>query len=50
MAQTNQDLIDTISGVLSAQAEGRKKRADIEMQMQQQTDSLKRALSQGPAA
>lgn len=50
LAQTNQDLIDTISGVLSAQAEGRKKRADIELQMQRQTDDLKRVLAQGPAA
>ena len=50
LAQTNQDLIDTINGVLSAQAEGRRKRADIELQMQRQTDDLKRALAQGPAA
>jgi uncharacterized protein YaaN involved in tellurite resistance len=48
LAQTNQDLIDTISGVLSAQAEGRRKRADIEVQMQRQTDDLKRVLAQGP--
>jgi uncharacterized protein YaaN involved in tellurite resistance len=48
LAQTNQDLIDTITGVLQAQAEGRKKRADVEIQMQQQTDSLKRVLLQGP--
>jgi uncharacterized protein YaaN involved in tellurite resistance len=48
LAQTNQDLIDTITGVLSAQAEGRRKRADIEVQMQRQTDDLKRVLAQGP--
>jgi uncharacterized protein YaaN involved in tellurite resistance len=50
LAQTNQDLIDTISGVLQAQSEGRKKRAEVEQLMQQQTDDLKRALAQGPTA
>ena len=48
LQQTNQDLIDTIGGVLAAQAEGRRKRAEVEVQMQQQTADLKRALSQGP--
>jgi uncharacterized protein YaaN involved in tellurite resistance len=48
LAQTNQDLIDTISGVLQAQSEGRRKRAQVETLMQQQTDDLKRALAQGP--
>jgi uncharacterized protein YaaN involved in tellurite resistance len=48
LQQTNQDLIDTIGGVLAAQAEGRRKRADVELQMQRQTDDLKRALAQGP--
>ena len=50
LAQTNQDLIDTITGVLQIQAEGRRKRADAELQMQRQTDDLKRALSHGPSA
>jgi len=50
LQQTNQDLIDTISGVLQAQAEGRRKRAEIEQLMERQTDDLKRALAQGPAA
>ena len=50
LAQTNQDLIDTISGVLQAQSEGRRKRAEVETLMQQQTDDLKRALAQGPTA
>jgi uncharacterized protein YaaN involved in tellurite resistance len=50
LAQTNQDLIDTITSVLQIQAEGRRKRADAELQMQRQTDDLKRALSHGPSA
>jgi uncharacterized protein YaaN involved in tellurite resistance len=50
LAQTNQDLIDTISGVLQAQAEGRRKRAEVETLMQQQTEDLKKALAQGPVA
>ena len=48
LQQTNQDLIDTIGSVLQAQAEGRRSRAEVEIQMQRQTDDLKRALSQGP--
>jgi uncharacterized protein YaaN involved in tellurite resistance len=48
LQQTNQDLIDTIGGVLAAQAEGRRKRAEVELAMQRQTDDLKRALAQGP--
>jgi uncharacterized protein YaaN involved in tellurite resistance len=48
LQQTNQDLIDTIGGVLAAQADGRRKRAEVELAMQRQTDDLKRALSQGP--
>jgi uncharacterized protein YaaN involved in tellurite resistance len=48
LQQTNQDLIDTINGVLAAQAEGRRKRAEIEAAMERQTDDLKRALAQGP--
>ncbi|HEY1426114.1 MAG TPA: toxic anion resistance protein [Caulobacteraceae bacterium] len=50
LQQTNQDLIDTIGGVLAAQAEGRRKRAEVELMMQRQTDDLKRALAQGPTA
>ena len=49
MQQTNQDLIDTITGVLQAQAEGRRKRAEIEQLMERQTDDLKRVLAQGPS-
>ena len=50
LAQTNQDLIDTITGVLQAQADGRRKRAEIEAQMEQQTQSLRAALAQGGPA
>jgi uncharacterized protein YaaN involved in tellurite resistance len=49
LQKTNQDLIDTISGVLQVQAEGRKKRELVEIEMDRQTDALKKALSQGPA-
>ncbi len=50
LEKTNQDLIDTINGVLSAQAEGRRSRAQAEVAMERQTQDLKRALAQGPAA
>jgi uncharacterized protein YaaN involved in tellurite resistance len=46
---TNQDLIDTIGGVLRAQSEGRAKRAAIESEMEKQTQDLRAALAQGPA-
>jgi len=49
LQQTNQDLIDTISGVLQVQAEGRKKRELVEIEMDRQTVALKQALSQGPS-
>jgi len=49
LQKTNQDLIDTISGVLQVQAEGRKKRELVEIEMDRQTEALKTALSQGPA-
>ena len=50
LQQTNQDLIDTISGVLKVQADGRQKRALIETEMDRQTQALRAALAQGPAA
>jgi len=50
LAKTNQDLIDTITGVLQVQAEGRRNRVQIEQQMDQQTQELRRALSQAPPA
>jgi uncharacterized protein YaaN involved in tellurite resistance len=48
LAKTNQDLIDTIQGVLRVQSEGRQKRAAIEQQMDQQTKALRSALLQAP--
>jgi uncharacterized protein YaaN involved in tellurite resistance len=50
LAKTNQDLIDTISGVMAAQAEGRRKRALVEQEMERQTSELKRVLTLAPAA
>ena len=47
LAQANRDLVDTITGVLRVQEEGRKKRAEAEAQMQQMTVDLKKALTQG---
>jgi uncharacterized protein YaaN involved in tellurite resistance len=46
LAKANQDLIDTIGGVLRVQEEGRKKRALAEQQMEQMTVELKKALTQ----
>lgn len=48
LQKTNQDLIDTIQGVLKIQSEGRQKRAQVEQEMNRQTAALKAALSQGP--
>jgi uncharacterized protein YaaN involved in tellurite resistance len=45
LEKTNRDLLDTISGVLSVQDQGRKKRTEIEQRMAQLTDDLKSALS-----
>jgi uncharacterized protein YaaN involved in tellurite resistance len=49
LQKTNQDLIETIQGVLQVQSEGRRKRAMIETEMDRQTAALKAALSQAPA-
>jgi uncharacterized protein YaaN involved in tellurite resistance len=49
LEKTNRDLIDTVSGVLNVQEQGRKKRADVEQRMAQLTDELKVALSRTPA-
>jgi uncharacterized protein YaaN involved in tellurite resistance len=46
--KTNRDLIDTITGVLSTQQDGRKKREAIEQRMAEQTAALKAALSKAP--
>jgi len=48
LEKTNRDLIDTIGGVLTAQQDGRKKRAEIEQRMAQQTAELKAVLSKAP--
>src|SRR5262249_44549265 len=48
LEKTNRDLIDTISGVLGVQEEGRRKRGEVEQRMAQLTDELKTALSQAP--
>ena len=48
LEKTNRDLLDTISGVLNVQEQGRKKRAEIEQRMAQLTDQLKSALSKSP--
>ena len=49
LEKTNRDLIDTISGVLSVQQQGRTKRAEIEQRMAQLTDELKSAVSKAQA-
>ncbi|NEJ71155.1 toxic anion resistance protein [Rhizobium phaseoli] len=46
LAKANRDLIDTISGVLQVQEEGRRKRAQAEQQMEQMTIELKTAMTQ----
>jgi uncharacterized protein YaaN involved in tellurite resistance len=48
LEKTNSDLVDTISGVLNVQEQGRKKRAEIEQRMAQLTDELKSAMSKSP--
>jgi uncharacterized protein YaaN involved in tellurite resistance len=47
LEQANQDLIDTLSGVLNAQEEGRQKRAAIEQRMDEMTQELRKSLVQG---
>lgn len=46
LEQANKDLIETISGVLKTQEEGRAKRAEIEVRMGQMTEELRQALIQ----
>ncbi len=46
--KTNQDLIDTIEGVLRTQAEGRRKRVQIEAEMERQTEALRQTLARAP--
>jgi uncharacterized protein YaaN involved in tellurite resistance len=50
LEKTNRDLIDTISGVLAVQDQGRKKRGEIEQRMAQLTDELKTAMSSASAS
>ncbi len=44
LEQANRDLIETISGVLKTQEEGREKRAQIEVRMGEMTEELRQAL------
>jgi uncharacterized protein YaaN involved in tellurite resistance len=50
LEKTNRDLIDTISGVLTVQEQGRRKRGEIEQRMAQLTDELKSAMSSNAAS
>jgi uncharacterized protein YaaN involved in tellurite resistance len=49
LEKTNHDLIDTISGVLAVQEQGRNKRAEIEQRMAQLTDELRSAATKASA-
>ncbi len=49
LRKTNQDLIDTIQGVLQVQAQGRRDRALAEQEMDRQTAALKTALAKAPS-
>lgn len=44
LEQVNRDLIDTISGVLQTQEEGRARRTEVETRMGQMTEELRQAL------
>jgi len=48
LRKTNQDLIDTIQGVLQVQSQGRRDRALAEQEMDRQTAALKTALTKAP--
>ncbi len=50
LEKTNRDLIDTISGVLKVQNEGRAKRAEIERKMGEMTTELKKQLTALPSS
>ena len=49
LEKTNRDLIETISGVLAVQEQGRNKRAEIEQRMAEMTDELKSAVGKASA-
>jgi uncharacterized protein YaaN involved in tellurite resistance len=44
LEQANRDLIDTITGVIATQQEGRRKRAEVEKRMTEMTQELRKAL------
>ena len=46
LAKVNRDLIDTIGTVVRVQEDGKTKRAQAEQQMEQMTDSLRKALAE----
>jgi len=48
LSKTNQDLIDTIEGVLRTQSEGRRKRVQVEAEMERQTEALRQTLARAP--
>jgi len=48
LAKTNQDMIDTIQGVVQVQSEGRRQRATVEQELDRQTQALKAALARAP--
>lgn len=50
LEKTNRDLIDTITGVLRVQDEGRAKRAEVERRLGEMNSELKKHLSALPAA
>ena len=49
LEKTNRDLIDTISGVLKVQNEGRARRAEVERKLGEMTTELKKQLTALPA-
>ncbi len=49
LEKTNRDLIDTITGVLKVQDEGRRQRAEVERKLGEMTKELKTQLSARPA-
>ncbi|MCA0401598.1 MAG: toxic anion resistance protein [Proteobacteria bacterium] len=50
LEKTNRDLIDTITGVLKVQDEGRRQRAEIERKLGEMTEGLKKQLTALPGA
>jgi len=50
LEKANQDLIDTINGVVKIQEDGRLKRAQVEQRMNELTEELRQGLLASPAA